>query len=199
MNIYTELFDSRIKKVKDGEIIIQEGTWPYYAYILKEGKARVLKNVGGKQVLIDLLTEGDIFGEISFLGKTKRTVSVIADGEAIVEMITRDTFMDFVDKLPRNVQTRLCTMASDLTSMSEIYSRLVVLLQNMNAEKKMIAAETFEIEAKKIPEFIRQVITGMDRRHSVAVEGLNKLSFQVERRQTRHLNHNIKMNEMEAD
>ncbi len=199
MNIYTELFDSRIKKVKDGEIIIQEGTWPYYAYILKEGKARVLKNVGGKQVLIDLLTEGDIFGEISFLGKTKRTVSVIADGEAIVEMITRDTFMDFVDKLSRNVQTRLCTMASDLTSMSEIYSRLVVLLQNMNAEKKMIAAETFEIEAKKIPEFIRQVITGMDRRHSVAVEGLNKLSFQVERRQTRHLNHNIKMNEMEAD
>ncbi len=199
MNIYTELFDSRIKKVKDGEIIIQEGTWPYYAYILKEGKARVLKNVGGKQVLIDLLTEGDIFGEISFLGKTKRTVSVIADGEAIVEMITRDTFMDFVDKLPRNVQTRLCTMANDLTSMSEIYSRLVVLLQNMNAEKKMIAAETFEIEAKKIPEFIRQVITGMDRRHSVAVEGLNKLSFQVERRQTRHLNHNIKMNEMEAD
>ena len=199
MNIYTELFDSRIKKVKDGEIIIQEGTWPYYAYILKEGKARVLKNVGGKQVLIDLLTEGDIFGEISFLVKTKRTVSVIADGEAIVEMITRDTFMDFVDKLPRNVQTRLCTMASDLTSMSEIYSRLVVLLQNMNAEKKMIAAETFEIEAKKIPEFIRQVITGMDRRHSVAVEGLNKLSFQVERRQTRQLNHNIKMNEMEAD
>src|SRR3989304_2181567 len=107
MNIYMELFDSRIKKVKDGEIIIQEGTWPYYAYILKEGKARVLKNVGGKQVLIDLLTEGDIFGEISFLVKTKRTVSVIA---------------------------------------------------------------------------------GMDRRHSVAVEGLNKLSFQVERRRIRQLN-----------
>jgi len=188
MNIYTELFDSRIKKVKDGEAIIREDTWPYYVYILKDGQAKVLKNVDGRQVLIGLLTEGDIFGEISFLGKTKRTVSVIADGDAIVEMITRDTFMYFVDKLPRNVQTRLCTMASDLTSMSEIYSRLVVLLQNMNAEKKMIAAETFEIEAKKIPEFIRQVITGMDRRHSVAVEGLNKLSFQVERRRIRQLN-----------
>ena len=100
-----ELIVSRTVKVRDGEIIIQEDTWPYYVYILNEGKARVLKNVGGKQVLIDLLTEGDIFGEISFLGKTKRTVSVIADGEAIVEMITRDTFMDFVDKLPRNVQT----------------------------------------------------------------------------------------------
>jgi len=190
---------SRTVKVRDGEIIIQEDTWPYYTYILKEGKARVLKNVDGKQVLIGALTKGDIFGEINFLGEMKRTASVLADGDVIVEMIARDTFMDFIGKLPRNVQTRLCTMASDLTSITEIYSRLAVLLQNMNAEKKMIAAETFEIEAKKIPEFIRQVITGMDRRHSVAVEGLNKLSFQLERRQARQLNHNIKMNEMEAD
>src|SRR3970040_2136892 len=149
-----ERIASRTVKVKDGEIIIQEGTWPYYAYILKEGKARVLKNVGGKQVLICLLTEGDIFGEISFLGKTKRTVSVIADGEAIVEMITRDTIMDFIDKLPRNVQTRLCTMASDLTSMSEIYSRLAVLLQNRNAETKIVTMKTFETEIEKIPEFM---------------------------------------------
>src|SRR3990167_5361149 len=146
-----ERIASRTVKVRDGEIIIQEGTWPYYVYILKEGKTRVLKNVGGKQVLIGLLTEGDIFGEISFLGKTKRTVSVIADGEAIVEMITRDTFMDFVDKLPRNVQTRLCTMASDLTGITEIYSRLVALLQDMNAEKKMIARDTFMDFVDKLP------------------------------------------------
>lgn len=107
MNIYTELFDSRIKKVKDGEAIIREDTWPYYAYILKEGKARVLKNVGGKQVLIGLLTEGDIFGEIAFLGKMKRAASVIADGGVIVEMIAKDTVMDFIGNLPRNGQTRL--------------------------------------------------------------------------------------------
>ena len=188
MNIYMKLFDSGIKKIKDGEIIIQEGTWPYYVYILKEGKTRVLKNVGGKQVLIGLLTEGDIFGEISFLGKTKRTVSVIADGEAIVEMITRDTFMDFVDKLPRNVQTRLCTMASDLTGITEIYSRLVALLQDMNAEKKMIAAETFEMESKEMPNFMRHIITGIDRRHSVTVEGLNKLSLQLGEKQRGRLN-----------
>jgi len=179
---------SRTVKVRDGEAIIKEDTWPYYVYILKDGKAKVLKNVDGKEVLIGTLSKGDIFGEMDFLGKTKRTISVIADGEAIVEMITRDTFMDFVDKLPRNVQTRLCTMASDLTSMSEIYSRLVVLLQNVCTETKRISAETFEIEAKKIPEFIRHVITEMGRRHSVVVEGLNILSSQLEKKQTRLLN-----------
>lgn len=179
---------SRTVKVRDGEIIIRENTWPYYAYILKEGNAKVLKNVGGKQVLIGALTKGDIFGEMAFLGKTKRTVSVIADGEAIVEMITKDTFMNFVDKLPRNVRTRLYTMASDLTGITEIYSRLVALLQDMNAEKKIIVAETFEMESKEMPNFMRHIITGMDRRHSVAVEGLSKLSFQLGEKQTRLLN-----------
>ena len=188
MNIYTELFDSRIKKVKDGESIIREDTWPYYVYVLKDGQAKVLKNVDGRQVLIGSLTKGDIFGEMAFLGKTKRTVSVIADGDVIVEMITKDAFMDFVDKLPRNVRTRLYTMASDLTGITEIYSRLVALLQDMNAKKKMIVAETFEMEVKEMPNFMRHIITGIDRRHSVAVEGLNKLSFHLEKKQTRLLN-----------
>ena len=183
-----ERIASRTVKVRDGEIIIQEDTWPYYVYVLKDGKARVLKNVGGKQVLIDALTKGDIFGEMAFLGKTKRTVSVIADGDVIVEMITKDAFMNFVDKLPRNVRTRLYTMTSDLTGITEIYSRLVALLQDMTPEKKMIVAETFEMESKEMPNFMQHIITGIDRRHSVAVEGLNKLLFQLEKNQTRLLN-----------
>ena len=180
-----ELIVSRTVKVRDGEIIIQEDTWPYYAYVLKEGRAKVLKNVDGKQVLISLLTEGDIFGEIDFIGKTKRAASVIADGDVMVKMIERDTFMDFIGKLPRNVQTRLCTMASDLTSITEIYSRLVVLLQNRNAEAKIINMKNIEIE--KIPEFMRRMVITMERRHSIVVEGLNILSSQLEKKQTRQL------------
>ena len=179
---------SRIKKVNGGDTILEEDTWPYYVYALKDGQAKVLKTVDGRQVLIGALTKGDVFGEMAFLGETKRTVSVIADGDVIVEMITKDAFMDFVDKLPRNVRTRLYTMASDLAGITEIYSRLVALLQDMNAEKKMIVAETFEMESKEMPNFMRHIITGIDRRHSVAVEGLNKLSFHLEKKQTRLLN-----------
>jgi CRP-like cAMP-binding protein len=179
MDIYTELLDSRIRRVKDGEVIITEDSWPYYVYVLKDGKARVLKNIDGRQVLIGTLTKGDTFGEIDCLGRTKRTVSVVADGDVIVEMITRDTFMDFVNKLPRHVQIKLYTMVSDLMNITEIYSRLVVLLRDMNAKTKMLGAETAGIEDTKTPEFMRHVITAMDRRYSIAVEGINKLSFQL--------------------
>ena len=66
-----ERIASRTVKVRDGEIIIQEDTWPYYVYVLKDGKARVLKNVGGKQVLIDALTKGDILEKWPSLGRRK--------------------------------------------------------------------------------------------------------------------------------
>ena len=180
-----QLIVSRTVKIRDGEIIIQEDTWPYYSYILKEGNAKVLKNVDGKQVLIGLFTEGDIFGEINFLVEMKRTASVIADGDVVVEMIARDTVMDFIGKLPRNVRKRLCTMARDITSITEIYSRLVVLLQNRNAETEINNMKIFETE--KIPEFMRRIVITLERRHSVAVESLNMLSSQLEKKQTRLL------------
>lgn len=179
MDIYTKLFDSRIKKVNDGEVIIEEDTWPYYVYVLKDGKARVLKNIDGRQVVIGTLTKGDTFGETDCLVKTKRTVSVVADGDVIVEMITRDAFMNFVNKLPRHIQIRLYTMVSDFMNITEIYSRLVVLLRDMNAKTKMLGAETIEMDDTKMPEFMHRVITAIDRRYSIAVEGVNNLSFQL--------------------
>lgn len=167
---------SRIKKIKDGEAIIEEDTWPYYAYVLKDGSAKVLKNVCGMQVLIGTLTKGDIFGEMAFLGKEKRVASVIANGDVIVEMIARDTFLELFDKLPPNVRTRLHTMVSNLANIAEIYSRLVVLFQNIqNTGTKMIDAKTFEIGIGKMPEIIRRVVIETERRHSAAVERLHKL------------------------
>lgn len=180
--------DFRTVRMKDGEAIIREDTWPYYVYILKVGKARIMKNVEGRQVLIGTLNKGDVIGEMAFFGKTKRTVSVIADGDVIVEMITKDAFLNIVDKLPRNVRTRLHAMASDLRGVTEIYSRLAALLEGMNTEKKMLAGETTEMEIQELPHFMRHIITGIDRRHSITVAGLNKLSFQLGEKQRGRLN-----------
>ncbi len=54
-------------KIKDGGIILEEGSWPFYVYILKSGRAKVFKIIDGNPVLIRTLSEGDIFGEFAFL------------------------------------------------------------------------------------------------------------------------------------
>lgn len=57
---------SRIEKVKDGEFIMEEDTWAYFAFVLREGKARMMKKVDGRQVVIGTLNKGDILGKRVF-------------------------------------------------------------------------------------------------------------------------------------
>ena len=169
------------EKIKDGETILEEGSWPFYAYILKSGRAKVFKNIDGKQVLIRTLSEGDIFGEIAFLEDAKRTASVIADGDVEVEKIAKDTFMEVLDQLPQDVRSRPNTLFSDLTAMTEVNSRLVALLyelQHMRA--KMIDLKSFEREIEKMPELLRRVVIGLVQRLNASVEGCTKLAGKVE-------------------
>ncbi len=83
------------KKIKDGEIILKEGDdaiWAFYAYVVKSGRARVVKTINDKPVLIGTLNKGDVFGEMAFLGGASRIASVIADGDVEVEMIAKDIY-----------------------------------------------------------------------------------------------------------
>ena len=36
------------EKIKSGEPIIEEGTWAFYAYILRSGKAKLIKSIHRK-------------------------------------------------------------------------------------------------------------------------------------------------------
>ena len=169
------------EKIKDGGAIVEEGAWPFYAYILKSGRAKVFKNIEGKRVLIRTMNEGDIFGEIAFLADAKRTASVIADGDVEVEMVAKDTFMEVLNQLPQDVRSRLNTLFSDLTAMTEVNSRLVTLLyelQHMRA--KMIDLKSFEREVEKMPELLRRVVMALVQRLNASVEGCTKLANQVE-------------------
>ncbi|MFQ5930247.1 MAG: cyclic nucleotide-binding domain-containing protein [Acidobacteriota bacterium] len=172
---------SRKEKIKDGETIVDEGTWAYYAYVLKSGKAKVLKNVSDKRVLIGTLNKGSIFGEVAFLGGAKRTASVIADGDVEVDMIPRDSFFDALSQLPQDLRSKLNTLVSDLTFMDEVKGRLILSLHELqNARANIIDLDSFEREIEQIPELLRQVVVAFAKRHNASVEGCTKLAAQAE-------------------
>ncbi len=169
------------EKIKDGGSILEEGSWPFYAYILKSGRAKVFKNIDGKRVLIHTLSEGDIFGEIAFLEDAKRTASVIADGNIEAEMIAKDTLMEALDQLPQGVRSRLNTLFSDLTAMTEVNGRLVALLYELQHKRaEMIDLKSFEREIEKMPELLHRVVSGLVQRLNASVEGCTKLAGKVE-------------------
>ncbi len=172
---------SRTEKIKDGETIVEEGTWAFYAYILKSGKAKVLKNISNRLVLIRTLSKGDVFGELAFLGGVKRTASVIADGDVEVEIISKDAFMDALDQLPQDVRSKLNTLFSDLTGVTEINGRLMALLDELQKMRaRTIDLRSFETEVEKMPELLHRMVIALVQRLNASVESCSKLSAQVE-------------------
>jgi len=172
--------DSRTEKIKDGQTIVEEGTWAFYAYILKSGKAKVLKNIDDKPVLIRTLTKGDVFGEMAFLGGVRRTASVVADGDVEVEMISKDAFMDALDRLPQDVRSKLNTLLSDLTGMTEVNGRLMAVLAELQTMRsRTIDLRAFEREVEQMPELLHRMVIALIQRLSASVESCTNVAGQV--------------------
>ena len=176
-----EQFFSRTEKIKDGSIILEEGSWAYYAYVLQSGRARVWKTINNKQVLVGTLKEGDIFGEMSFFGMAKRTASVTADGDVIVGMITKDTFMEAVNKLPKEAHAKLDKMTQDLLYLNDAYNRLTNCIREISDIKgRMIDPRLFEKEVENMPDLLREVVGRASKRFISAIDGSIKLMAQME-------------------
>ena len=176
-----EQFFSRTEKIKDGSIILEEGSWAYYAYVLQSGRAKVWKNINNKPVLVGTLKEGDIFGEMSFFGMAKRTASVTADGDVIVGMITKDTFMEAVNKLPKEAHVKLDKMTQDLLYLNDAYNRLTNCIREiLDIKGRMIDPRLFEKEVENMPDLLREVVGRASKRFISAIDGSIKLMAQLE-------------------
>ena len=176
-----EQFFSRTEKIKDGSIILEEGSWAYYAYVLQSGRAKVWKTINNKPVLVGTLKEGDIFGEMSFFGMAKRTASVTADGDVIVGMITKDTFMEAVNKLPKEAHVKLDKMTQDLLYLNDAYNRLTNCIREiLDIKGRMIDPRLFEKEVENMPDLLREVVGRASKRFISAIDGSIKLMAQME-------------------
>lgn len=90
-----------VREVKPGEVLIREGESGEDMYLITEGVMRVVTNFGtATAVNIALRSQGDLLGEINFIGRGLRSATVVAVDEV--------TVLEF-DK-----QVLLAKMAADL-------------------------------------------------------------------------------------
>jgi CRP-like cAMP-binding protein len=69
-----ERFSSHI--VEADTVVIQEGALPRFLYLIKSGRAEVIVEKEGKEIIVGHVSAGDIFGEISLLLNRNHTASV---------------------------------------------------------------------------------------------------------------------------
>lgn len=81
--------------------IFSEGDSGDKFFILVRGTVEVLKNAaGGVQRRVEVLQDGDVFGEQALLMHSPRSASVRCRAECTTLVLTRDKFLDLINRVP---------------------------------------------------------------------------------------------------
>ena len=125
--------------------IVSEGGKDVAVFVLLKGEAIVIRN-DLPRVIINTLTMGALFGEVSFLTKTPRTTNIIAKSEAKVLRLDGDMFK----KLKSDTRDRLKDKFIDVlvSRMNEMNSALMKLKVELEAISQ--AATDYQKEFDRI-------------------------------------------------
>ena len=112
--------------LKADEFLFHEKDAGDAAYIIREGRVRVVKESAGN-TLLAVMKPGDIIGEISLLHSVPRSAGAAASDDAVVLRLHQDTFQKILSKsknaseiLSREVSNRLLQHQAFMTKKDEI-------------------------------------------------------------------------------
>lgn len=80
-----------LRNYQPGELIIQEGGEGNAAFVITRGRCQAFRMVGGRQINLREMKEGEVFGETSIFLQQKRTASVRAIDQVTVAILDRQT------------------------------------------------------------------------------------------------------------
>ncbi len=93
-----------VRKLKDGEVFIEEGAKDNALHLLASGELMVTKKVaGGDSVNLHNMEVGELAGAMGFVDGIARSVTLHAVGDAVVYSLERDAFETLVEQHPRLV------------------------------------------------------------------------------------------------
>jgi len=82
------------KVIPAGNDIVKEGDTGDTAYIICSGRCRVSRKVENKDIVINELSIGDVFGETAVFAEQPRIATVTAIDDVVVRVVTRKHFTD---------------------------------------------------------------------------------------------------------
>ena len=108
------------ERYTDGQTIFKQGTHGDWLYIVEEGTVEISRQVNGRKIIIAILNEGEIFGEVAYIAKVERSATATAIGDTTIGVIDRDFFDQEFNKLSGNFQLILKTLALRLKKATDV-------------------------------------------------------------------------------
>ena len=97
---------------EDNQMIFLESEPGNELYVIQEGKVKISKVYNDKEVLLDVLKPGDIFGEMAIIENQPRNANAAASGRLKLMAITKANF-EFVVKTYPDIASRIIEVLSD--------------------------------------------------------------------------------------
>ncbi len=108
-----------------GTVLFEEGQPCSGMYIIQKGRVRLYKKAGLKKVTIDILEDGDFFGEMACLLGQPRSINAVVEEESQILVVQSEVLDElFREKSGLGIKV-LGNLASRLRKAYEIISRLV--------------------------------------------------------------------------
>ncbi|MFH1957576.1 MAG: cyclic nucleotide-binding domain-containing protein [bacterium] len=91
---------SRIRQVKEGEVIFKEGEKSKDIYFLLDGRIGIRKKISSGSKTIAIMRKGDIFGEMALFENAPRSATAFAMTQSEILDISGDDFRRFLSEKP---------------------------------------------------------------------------------------------------
>lgn len=118
----------RFQRVEKGEIVFFQSDPSELAYIVRSGKiSLVLNSLDGREMAINEMRAGDMFGELGILTKRPRSTSAIARANSELLLIPRQALIHIIDTEPQLTRRMLEITAQRLQQSGERESALAFM------------------------------------------------------------------------
>jgi CRP/FNR family cyclic AMP-dependent transcriptional regulator len=132
--LFSHLKDSQLKEIasrctqarfKKGDTIFHRTDMSTELYIVDRGSLKaVLIDDEGDEMVLARFEQGDFFGELSLLDGKGRSATIIADSDAELSVLARDTFLLLLTKDPKIAISLMTTMVERLRKADEMIESL---------------------------------------------------------------------------
>ncbi len=154
--------ESDIRIYKKGDVILKEGDLSNETmYYVLRGELNVYKNRGSNLELINLLTKGDFFGELSLISNQPRTATIEVKSEtAELVLFSKKKFIEQTKKNPNLMMSILKATIARLLKAETSLSKMILRMPNLETDLQ-IRLDQSRVENINIFRYVNNVYTSM--------------------------------------
>lgn len=129
-------------------MLFMEGDENNQLFVIRSGKVSVfVQGEEGKQLILNYMSEGEYFGELSLIDSQPRSASIMTVTDCEFLTMSRDKFQEFISKSPELCMSLMQELAARIRQLTQsvkdlalldVYGRVAHTLEKMCDEEKII-------------------------------------------------------------